>query len=471
MKICCSIAPSTMDEAFQKIKQAGKETDLIEVRVDGISDLDISKLLQKPQPKFIITNRRCEEGGKFSGSLKENLKILTDAIRFQAEYVDIELSWGMNTAKNLFTQSNKSKIIVSYHNFEETPSNLLNIYKKMKTTGAHIFKIVTMAKDISDNKKIFDLLTLARKEKRKLLAFCMGERGQISRILQSKYGGQFMYAPLSINEATAPGQLSVQDLKNTFRVPILNPRTKVFGLIGNPVSQSRGIYFHNSIFAQKNLNAIYVNFLVDDLQLFLESYRNITSGFSVTMPFKKEILPLLDKIETDANELHAVNTVIRRQKKLYGTNTDLPAIVMCLKKRTSLRNRRVTVLGTGATARTMAYAAMTNGAKTIIIGRNDNKSRTLANELGCEWAKPNLFSELQTDILMNGTSVGMNTTDIPFNIQKYLRHTMTVFDAVYSPPMTPLLLAAEKSGCTIISGLEFFQTQAKLQSRLFTESL
>ncbi|MBI5217168.1 MAG: type I 3-dehydroquinate dehydratase [Ignavibacteriae bacterium] len=460
-----------MNEAFQKIKQAVKETELIEIRVDGISDLDISKLLQKPRPKFIITNRRIEEGGKFSGSLNENLKILAEAVKHQTEYVDIELSWGTNAVQQLVAQSAKTKIIVSYHNFDETPSNLFNIYKKMKTTGAHVFKIVTMAKDISDNKTMFDLLTLARSEKRKLLAFCMGERGQISRILQGKFGGQFMYAPISVDEETAPGQLNIQDLKNTFRVHILNSRTKVFGLIGNPVSQSKGIYFHNSIFARKNLNAVYVNFLVDNLPLFFKSYRDMICGLSVTMPFKQEILPMLDEVETDANELRAVNTVIKKRKKLYGTNTDLPAILQCLKKRTSLRNKRVTVLGTGGTARTMAYAAILIGAKTTIIGRNENKSRTLANELGCEWAKPKSFSEVHTDILMNGTSVGMNSTEIPFNVHNHLRHTMTVFDAVYSPPMTSLLVAAKAAGCKIITGLEFFQTQAKLQSKLFTESL
>ncbi|MBI3193927.1 MAG: hypothetical protein HYZ34_05575 [Ignavibacteriae bacterium] len=142
-----------------------------------------------------------------------------------------------------------------------------------------------------------------------------------------------------------------------------------------------------------------------------------------------------------------------------------------MKKRTSLSNKQVTVLGTGGTSRTMAYAAIMNNAKTTIIGRNKQKARTLANELGCAWAESTSTSELRTDILMNGTSVGMNSNSIPFNIQHHLRQTMIVFDAVYSPPMTSLLLAAEKAGCTIISGLEFFQTQAKLQSRLFTESL
>ncbi len=472
MKLCCSIAPVTMAEALSKLKEAGKQADLVELRIDALTNLNLPLLLKQPRPPVIITNRIVSEGGKFNGSKSEHIKILSEAMQLGAEYIDIEFSCGTKAIQTLKAQSKKTKLIVSYHNFENTPANLVARYENMKRAGADIIKIATMAKDISDNKIIFDLQLRAKKEKQKLIALCMGERGQISRIVQGKYNGFLTYAPLDQDKATAPGQLSVQDLIKTFRVSILQSKTKVFGLIGNPVSHSRGIYFHNQVFAKKHIDAVYVNFLVDNLPRFIESFKDLAQGFSVTMPFKQEILPLLDSVEDTVKELNAVNTIIKQRNKLFGTNTDLLGIVACLKKRVSLKGKRVTILGTGSTARTMAYAAMTNGATVTFVGRNLEKAQQLANTLGCSSVTPDSFSEIPTDILMNATSVGMNsTTDIPFQIQNMIKSTMIVFDAVYAPPVTPLLNVAEQKGCTIISGLELFQTQAKLQSKLFINSI
>ncbi len=472
MKLCCSIAPASMAEALSKLKEAGKQADVVEVRIDTLADLDMPQLLQHPRPPVIITNRLATEGGKFSGSNREHLRILSEAIRYGADYVDIEFRCGIKAVQTLQAISKKTKIIVSYHNFDKTPHNILDKYERMKLAGADIIKIATMANDITDNSIIFNLHQKAKADNRKIIALSMGERGQISRILQGKFHGYLTYAPLNKEEATAPGQYDIQNLIKTFRVTILGKKTKVFGLIGNPVSHSRGIYFHNQIFTKKKLDAVYVNFLVDHLPRFMESFKDLAQGFSVTMPFKQEILPFLDSVDATTKELNAINTIIKQNKKLFGTNTDLLGIVACLKKRTSLKGKRVTILGTGGTARTMAYAALTNGASVTFVGRDVKKAQHLADTLGCSSIAPDALSEIHTDILMNATSVGMNSaTDIPFSIQNNLHEKMIVFDAVYSPPETPLLKVASQKGCTVISGLELFQTQAKLQSKLFIQAL
>lgn len=461
-----------MAEAFAKIKLAKNKADVIELRVDGISDLDLALLLKPPRPPCIITHRLESEGGKFKDGMKEHLQILLSAMRLGAEYVDVELRCGINAIETLLQHATKTKIIVSSHNFQKMPADLLTLYHRMESTGAHILKIAVMAKDITDNQHLFALLNLAHSRKRKLIALCMGERGEISRILQGKYHGYLTYAPLDDSEATAPGQRSLQDLIKIFRVPILTTRTKVFGLIGNPVSHSKGIYFHNKIFKQKKLSAVYVNFLVDNLPQFINTYRNFAQGFSVTMPYKQEILPLLDTVEPEISVLKAVNTVINRTNNLHGMNLDFAAIVACLKKRLSMKGKRVTILGTGGTARTMAIAALSLGAKPAIVGRNKMKAMGLALEFGCTWLSQDALNEIHTDVVVNATSVGMNSTkDIPFNVHRILRSTMTVFDAVYTPPVTPLLQKAEQAGCKIISGEELFRTQARLQSKVFCQAI
>jgi 3-dehydroquinate dehydratase/shikimate dehydrogenase len=472
MKICLSIAPKLMRDALKILQEFRDTSAMIEVRIDGIKDLKLDQLLQQPRPKLIITNRRKDEDGKFSGTANQQFEILSEAIRLGADYVDVEFSWEEKFIKNLLSQSNKTKVICSYHNFKETPINIEALYRKMRKTGAHIIKIATTANDIADNKMIFDLLKQSCKDRQKLIALCMEEAGVISRILGGKFGNYLTYASLSDKEQTADGQLTYDELKNLYRVDQINYRTNIFGLVGNPVKHSKGIFFHNKIFSSKQLNAVYVNFLVSDLQEFISKFRNVFNGISVTMPFKEEIVNLLDRFELNSVRLGIYNTVIKRNDKLIGFNTDLPAIVSLLKKRTNLRGKEVVVLGTGATSETMAFAALSNNCKTTIIGRNPKKAEILAKELGCEWTTLDNLQSPSPDILMNGTSVGMKgnrqKTIVPKSL---LKKGMIIFDAVYNPTMTPLLQDAVEAGCKIITGLELFQKQAQLQSKLFSESI
>ncbi|MBA4311250.1 MAG: type I 3-dehydroquinate dehydratase [Chlorobiaceae bacterium] len=472
MKICLSIAPNSMRDALKMLRDFRDTPDLIEVRIDGIQDLNLAQLLHHPRPKVIITNRRKAEVGIFPGSANQQYEILSEAIRLGAEYVDVEFSWGDKFTKNLLSQSNKTKVICSYHNFKETPKKLESLYRKMRKTGAHIIKIATTANDIADNKLIFDLLKQSRRDKQKMIALCMGVAGEISRILGGKFGSYLTYASLTEKAKTADGQLTYNELINLYDVDQINYRTKVFGLVGNPVKQSKGIYFHNKIFIGKRLDAVYVNFLVCDLHVFISKFRNVFNGLSVTMPFKEEIANLLDRFELDSVRLGIYNTVIKRNDKLIGYNTDLPAMISLLKKRTNLRGKNVVVLGTGAIAKTMAYAALSNNCITTIIGRNPNKAEILAKELGCEWTTFDDLHSLDPDILMNGTSVGMKGNRQQSIVPKsFFKKGMIVFDAVYNPVMTPLLQDAVKAGCEVITGLELFEKQAQLQSKLFIESM
>lgn len=472
MNICVSIAPVSMAEAIRKLSSAGKKAELVEVRTDGMADVDFERLLRKPRPRVIITNRRAGEGGAFSGSADEQFDILSEAIRCGADFIDAEMSWGPERISSLSKNLSRTKIIVSYHNFDETPDHLDAVYADMRKTGADILKIATTANDIIDNKRVFALLKRAKRDRQKMIAFCIGERGQASRILSARFGGFLTYASPDADECTAPGQFTVDDLKNIYRMTAFNSRTKVFGLVGNPVSQSKGIFYHNTIFKRKDANAIYLNFLVDDLASFLDAFSGELHGFSVTMPFKERIMPFLETIDGAAEKLRAVNTVIVNKRRLIGSNTDLSAMVQIMKKKIQPHGKRIVVLGTGGTARALAFASVSLGAHTTVVGRSTDKARALASEFGCEWTLFDFLESLKADVLMNGTAVGMHPeTDPPLVSKKFLHRGMIVFDAVYRPEMTPLLTAATSAHCRVITGAELFTLQARLQSKLFLEGL
>jgi 3-dehydroquinate dehydratase/shikimate dehydrogenase len=472
MKLCLSIAPISMSEALARMYQVSNLDDLIEIRIDAIKDLDVQRLLKQPRPQLIITNRRSDEGGKFRGNRKIQLAKLSQAIECGAEYIDIEMSCGSKTLHALRKHSGKTKIILSYHNFVNTPKKVQAIYAKMRSFEPDIIKIATTAYDISDNKIIFNLLQKTQSKRIHLIAHCMGERGEISRILSGKFGGYLSFASQNQSSTTAPGQLNIEDMEKIYRVESINKKTKIFGLVGNPVAQSKGIFFHNRIFKLRNLNAVYVNFLVDNIETFIKSFRDIVSGFSVTMPFKEKIIPLLDTLDETAQAVNSVNTVIIKNNKMVGYNTDLLAVNSILKNIPSLKRKKVVILGTGAMAKTMAYSALKHGATTTIVGRSPRKAKSLSSTLGCNWNTFENLRSIEADVLMNATPVGMLGNTAKQIVRKnYLKKEMIIIDAVYTPSLTPLILSAKEKGCRTILGDIIFSHQAQLQSKLFLDSL
>jgi 3-dehydroquinate dehydratase/shikimate dehydrogenase len=323
-----------------------------------------------------------------------------------------------------------------------------------------------MAGSFRDNDMVFELYERAKRDRQQLIAIAMGPFGQISRILPGCQNAFLTYGVAENGSFTAPGQFTAAELDRLYRVRNLDKRTKIFGLLGNPVAQSKGIYFHNGIFRKKKVNAVYVNFLIDDLAHFFHRHAHRLTGASVTMPFKSEVLRYMDTISDDCRQLGAVNTVIRKRGKLSGTNTDYLAITQILRKKISVRNREVVVLGTGATATTMAFAARQLGARVRILGRNAEKARSLAERFDLQWAPLDNIENVACDLLMNA----IPTQPTPIVPETFLRRGTAVFDAVYHPPITPLLQSAQSAGCPVISGLELFTAQARLQSKLFLEA-
>ena len=471
MMLCPSIRPSSSTEAIKSLHQFIHSAEFIEVRVDTIRGLNLPRLLSSPRPKVIITNRRITDKGNFRGTDKEHSSILLEAAELGAEYIDIEMRLGKRIFDKIRSLKKPVKIICSHHDFSKTPRNLSAIYEKMKLMKADIIKIATMGNSITDNERIFELLRRARIERREVIGICMGEYGEISRILGGKFGGYLSYVSTPDTDATGPGQITFDQMKNVFRADRVRRSTKIFGLVGNPVRYSKGIYYHNTIFSRRSLDAVYVNFLVDNLENFLPSAWNYLTGVSVTMPFKQKVVQYLDEIDAAVENLGIVNTVIKRRGKLIGYNTDLSAILKILRKLKTGKNTKVMILGTGSMARTIAHACDILGTRAIIVSRNLQKARMLADEYNFDFSTYDAIGDMRIGLLINATSVGMgNSSEKPPIPDSLLRKEMVLLDAVSSPQRTRLIMEAEELGCTTITGGEFFSIQARLQSALFLEA-
>lgn len=486
--ICIPITANTVEDALRDMAEASEQADIVELRLDYIKNPDLELLLKKRTKPVIVTNRPVREGGKFYGSEEDRISLLKIAVKLQADFIDIEHDCIHTISKDdlYCNSSGKTRLIVSYHNFRETPDDVAAVYQKLSQSGADIVKIVTYAGDISDNIRIYRLLQSAQVP---LISFCMGEYGIISRILYKRFGSYLTFASLRKGKESAPGQISIREFLNIYQVRKQDKDTAIYGLIGNPVSHSIGPYIHNTLFKEMNFNSIYVPFKVDRISDFIKDFRELdVKGYSVTIPYKEAVIHCLDVIDPIAKKIGAVNTVVNRNGYLIGYNTDSEAAIEALKSVYQahpsivrngaittvvnddyLKGKKVILLGAGGAARAIAFGLKEQGAQITIVNRNYERARSLALEVGCRDTNLDDLQAIEGDILINATPVGMfPEIDKTPVVKSKLRPDMIVFDTIYNPVETKLLREARAQGCKVIGGLPMFVYQAAAQFKLWT---
>lgn len=218
-RICISIAERSMRAALGAIKKANAMADLLELRLDYLSHPVLEELLPVAQQPVIVTNRSGAEGGQFKGKEDQRIWVLKRALELKAAFVDLELASEKIYVKEFLQQKEKTGLILSFHDLRRTPSfqELRSLLTKMSKLGADIGKIVTFAKSWADNLQVLTLLLYSRSRNQKLVAFCMGPKGKISRVVSPLLGGAWTYVALHPKKKCAPGQLTYAQLQEIWR--------------------------------------------------------------------------------------------------------------------------------------------------------------------------------------------------------------------------------------------------------------
>ncbi|MBW2599601.1 MAG: type I 3-dehydroquinate dehydratase [Deltaproteobacteria bacterium] len=222
--ICIPVVATTNEEAVEQMDRCFPLADVVELRIDFIRNANLGKLLSAKTGKILVTARKKSEGGHFEGDEEGRLSLLREAVTLRADFIDIELStdetFTRKLLENIKKHGDRTKLIVSHHDFNGTPSEskLQNIFNECAGRGAHIVKIVTFANSSEDNLKILKLISYAKKTNRKIIAFCMGEKGKISRIMAPYLGSYLSFASLEREAESAPGQLTVEEMREIFRI-------------------------------------------------------------------------------------------------------------------------------------------------------------------------------------------------------------------------------------------------------------
>jgi shikimate dehydrogenase len=253
---------------------------------------------------------------------------------------------------------------------------------------------------------------------------------------------------------------------------MINSKTSLYAVLGNPVSHSLSPVMHNSAFAQTGYNGVYLAFKVkeENLASAINGIRALgIKGASITIPHKVEVMNSLDTIDEKALKIGAVNTIVNRDGKLSGYNTDCLGAVNALLEKTVIKDKNVVILGSGGAARATGYGIVSAGGNLSILGVLKDEAENLANDLGVNYYHPSELKNIDCGILINATPVGMtpHTKAMPVR-REDLDKDMVVMDIVYNPIKTALLKEAENIGCVTVNGASMFVYQGVAQFEMWT---
>ncbi len=469
---------------------------MVELRVDYLEELsgdvvgELVRLAHEAGLPAIVTCRDSREGGAKDHPKDLRGSILAAALDSGAAFVDCEYAnyrdETLRSRLNAALEDNpKSRLILSAHDFDGKFGNIKQLYADMAAArpGA-IVKMVYTARHIADCFEAFDLLHEADDD---LIALCMDQAGLASRITAKKLGSFVTFASIDDSAATAPGQLTVKALKELYRYGNICTETQLFGVIADPVAHSMSPAIHNAAFADKSYDGLYLPLLVQGGDAgFCEFMDGVLArpwlgfrGFSVTIPHKGIALEYVrsagGSIEPLTEKIGAANTIIIEEDGgLAAYNTDYAAALDAITDtldttRSGLSGLKVAVIGAGGVSRAIVAGLADAGAAVRIYNRTVEKAEKLAGEFGCDWAGLDDLPNMDAELIVNCTSIGMhpNVDNSPVPLE-CLREDMAVFDTVYNPPETLLLKQAKSTGARTVDGVAMFVNQAMAQFKMFT---
>jgi 3-dehydroquinate dehydratase type I len=309
-----AFGPATMAEACAGLPRIREVADCVELRLDLFEEpFDLAVLLrERGRLPVVATLRPPGQGGRCELPASERLNVLTRAAELGAEYVDLEFDAANETAQAAIRAAG-ARVVISRHDFSRMPSSLADTWwPKLADQGADVVKVVGTARDVRDCLPVFRALDRAD---RPTIAIAMGEAGLATRVLALRADHCLLtYAALDHGGGTAPGQLSVEDMRQTYRTERIGPSTRVYALLG-PHAEAERLAEYNAWFAADRFDGVAVPLLAkSDAAGIVAAYRELpVSGWHVHgAELQKDILSVLDELDGGARRQGKVNAVARR---------------------------------------------------------------------------------------------------------------------------------------------------------------
>ncbi|MEW6070973.1 MAG: type I 3-dehydroquinate dehydratase [Planctomycetota bacterium] len=482
MALVVSILAGDLPTLGERVRRQAPLADLVEVRLDRLGHPGRKALAAlvalSPRP-LVVAAHGPEAFGTWSGSQEDRLALLRDAAAAGAAYVDVD--WTLAPALGALRAP--CRRIVSRHAGPAGSGELDRLFGELEAAllPGDVAKLVPWAERAEDG---LSFLAWLRRHPG-LAGFCSGEAGRFTRVLALCFGSPLSYAaPAGGGDggATAPGQIPIDELAALLPAGGPSSRTRIFGVVGNPIGHSLSPRVHGALLRAAGIDAVYVAFRPDDFDRFLDlvEAEEAIRGLSVTVPFKARAAARAKWRAPGVADTGAANTLVRQEGGWAAHNTDLTAVGEVLAavlhshgERTGRpltpQNARTLVLGAGGAARAVLGAIRARGGTATVTGIPEDEAFALAAELGVQavpWAE---IPRVDYDVLVHVTPLGMHPRNEECAVPAdWIRPDRIVLDAVYRPRKTRLLAHAEARGCTCVPGAEWFVRQAAAQFRLFT---
>lgn len=466
--LCITLTERLTVDLIDRMSDLSGLADMFEIRGDLVTDIDLLTILRVRTKPLIFTARSASEGGKMKDDDPKRRALLHEAVRRGYDYVDVEYRSGFF---DIMTEKAGHGLIVSYHDMTGTPQDLEALYEGMCKTGADVVKIAVSPRSMTEVGRLMELARRHAHSTPPLIAIALGPLGAVSRIVGPKYGAPFVFASTGKGHEAAAGQIPAEEMDTVYNVKTIGPQTKVYGLVGGDVLRSLSPAIHNRGFSESGMDAVFVPLQSDSLGAFFQAFPHLgLSGFSVTRPYKVEMVGRMQAVDATVAQCGSVNTVVVHDTgQLHGTSTDGLGVVTPLRKRGEIKGKSVLILGAGGAARAAAAALEERGATVRILARNREKALQVGAEVGCAAGDLSVLLNSQWDILINATPVGGGSLAEQTLVPKaLLKSGSTVLDMIYDPLETRLLREAAQAGCTVISGFEMLLAQAAAQFEVWT---
>ena len=252
---------------------------------------------------------------------------------------------------------------------------------------------------------------------------------------------------------------------------MINAKTKICCIIGNPVEHSLSPQMHNAAYQSLGLNYVFVAFPVVNVEAAVAGIREFNfRGVAVTIPHKMKIMKYLDETDETAQKIGAVNTIVNDNGILKGINTDWIGAIKALEEKIKLEGKKVALFGAGGAARAIAYGLKTKKAKVYVYNRTKRKADVLKDEfkLDGSYSLHTTGKIKEVDIIINTTSAGMEPNDWDCPIPgDFIQKHQVVFDIIYKPRNTQLLKFAKDRGAEVVYGYKMLLYQGIEQFKLF----
>ena len=465
--LCETVTGATMAE-LTAARDGAAAADMVELRLDGVRDLDVAQALRGGHVPMIATCRPTWEGGRFDGGEEERRGVLARALALGAAYVDIEWRAGFDD----LIRANSSRVVVSSHDFAGVPDDLGTRARAMRSTGAALIKVAVTAARLSDTLPLLDIAKGGD-----AVVIGMGDAGVPSRLLASRFGSRWTYAGSGI----APGQVPAARMVDQFRFRTVGARTALYGVVGDNVMHSVSPAMHNAACAAAGLDAVYVPLRAADFADFLVFADALgIAGASVTIPFKLDALNASVGSDNLTRRVGAANTIRRArsgqvQRGWEATNTDVAGFLEPLGPGWSTDllgadvqvRPRVSVLGAGGAARAVIVALMSKDARVTVHARRGEKAQALAVSLGVDvgpW--PPVAGSW--DLLVNCTPLGSASAPDSSPLPGGVFDGRLVYDLTYRRGESPLVREARRAGLRTLDGLPMLVAQAERQFEWWT---